>query len=363
MNTKIPILKRLDNLLGLPLVNVSYLFIKPKRDPALHPCRFLIIRPGGIGDAVLLIPAILAVKKAFPDAIVDILAERRNEEVFSLCPQVGRVFHYDTPKELIAAVRGKYDVVIDTEQWHRLSAVVARLTRAPLSIGYGTNERKKLFTYPLPYSHDDYEVYSFLNLVFPIIGKVEFNQEEPFLVVPAESFEKVEPLFSPLKGKRIVTIFPSGSIRERQWGSKRFHEVAGFLSRQGCGIVVVGGKGDVSQGCEIVAGLPNAVNLTGELSLCETAAVLKETALLISGDSGIMHIAYGLGVKTLALFGPGIEKKWAPRVSNSVIINKRLECSPCTRFGYTPKCNKDAECMKLITVDEVFKKATELLKE
>ncbi|MBI4680614.1 MAG: hypothetical protein HY753_05260 [Nitrospirae bacterium] len=74
MNTIIPILKGLDKLVGLPLINLAYFFIKPNRDPALHPSRFLLIRPGGIGDAVRLIPAIKAIKTKYPDAQIDILA-------------------------------------------------------------------------------------------------------------------------------------------------------------------------------------------------------------------------------------------------------------------------------------------------
>jgi len=75
-----------------------------------------------------------------------------------------------------------------------------------------------------------------------------------------------------------------------------------------------------------------------------------------------MHIGYGLGVRTLALFGPGIERKWAPRSSNCAVINKHLDCSPCTKFGYTPVCKKGVECMNLIGVEEVCEKAIELMK-
>ena len=90
---------------------------------------------------------------------------------------------------------------------------------------------------------------------------------------------------------------------------------------------------------------------------------MKEAVLLITGDSGIMHIGYGLGIKIVALFGPGREKKWAPRGRNCIVINKNLSCSPCTTFGYTPKCKKNAECMKQITVEEVFAAAMVLLEK
>lgn len=363
MNTKIPILKRLDNLFGLPLINFSYLFIKPKRDPARHPSRFLFIRPGGIGDAVLLIPAIKAIKNKYPDAQIDVLAEKRNCGVFSLCPEIRNVYLYDRPKELWTAVRNDYDVVIDTEQWHRLSAVVARLTRAPMSIGYATNDRKKMFTHQVPYSPDDYEAESFLHLIEPLAGKVDFASDRPFLSVPQELTDKARSCLRQLSGRKIVAIFPGGSISEKRWGGEKFHQVALMLVKDGYRIVVVGGKEDVADGAVILEGIPGTINLCGRLSLPETAAVLKEAELLITGDSGIMHIGHGLGVRILALFGPGIERKWAPRGRNCSIINKHLDCSPCTKFGYTPKCRKNAECMRLISVEEVYGKAIELLKK
>ncbi|OGW02152.1 MAG: hypothetical protein A2Z59_03620 [Nitrospinae bacterium RIFCSPLOWO2_02_39_17] len=89
---------------------------------------------------------------------------------------------------------------------------------------------------------------------------------------------------------------------------------------------------------------------------------LPKVSLLVTGDSGIMHIACGLGTPTVSLFGPGIENKWAPKGKNHIIINKRLFCSPCTKFGYTPSCPRDAECMRLITVDEVEDAVLKLLK-
>lgn len=360
MSVKIKLIKVIDKILGFPI-------IKCTPAPGVYACpaprSFLLIRPGGIGDAALLIPSIIAIKKRYPDSEIDILAEKRNCEVFSLCQIVNRVLRYDRLMEFLSAIQERYDVVIDAEQWHRLSAVVARLTKAPISIGYATNERGKLFTHPVAYSHEDYEVRSFLNLVAPLVGKVPFDKGKPFLTMPSELSERIRPLLQPLTSRKIVAIFPGGSIPERRWGAERFREVAEMLADKGYGIVVVGGKEEIRDGVEISSGLSGVIDLCGKLSLVETSAILKEAQLLITGDSGIMHIAYGLGVKTLSLFGPGIEKKWAPQGKGNIVINKNLSCSPCTSFGYTPRCKKNAECMKRITVDEVYEKAIELLEE
>jgi ADP-heptose:LPS heptosyltransferase len=361
--SKITFIKKIDALIGRAIgLPIGRLF-PPKAWAGNGFHSFLIIRPGGIGDAVLLIPSLAALKKQFPDAVVNVLAEKRNSAVFTLCPDISNIYRYDVPREFLAAVRGAYDAVIDTEQWHYLSAAAARLTRAPLLIGYGTNERQRLFTHPVSYSHDDYEVYSFSHLLGPLKMETACTPKVPFLSIRPDVKEKAQRLLQRLSDRSVVAVFPGGSINERKWGSDRFHRTAKLLSDEGHGIVVVGGNDDVRAGKEIVSGLSNALNLCGKLSLPETAAVLKESALLIAGDSGIMHVGYGLGIKIVALFGPGRELKWAPRSSRVAVINKHLSCSPCTIFGYTPKCPINAECMKSIAVEEVVEKVRALMQE
>jgi ADP-heptose:LPS heptosyltransferase len=95
--------------------------------------------------------------------------------------------------------------------------------------------------------------------------------------------------------------------------------------------------------------------------LSETAAVIQKSVLLLSGDSGVLHIAMGLGVPTVSLFGPGRAGKWAPRGERHIVINKGLSCSPCTTFGTTPPCPISAQCLNDITVDEVFNAVAVLL--
>jgi ADP-heptose:LPS heptosyltransferase len=230
-----------------------------------------------------------------------------------------------------------------------------------MTIGYTTNDRGKLFTHTVPYLHDDYEVESFSRLIELLGGIPVADLDKPFLTVPAESLQNVKARLKAVDGKRIVALFPGGSILERQWGSSRFHQIAAALVDRGFYVIVVGGPEDRKSGKEIMDGLAGGMDLCGQLSLVETAAVLKGAALLITGDSGIMHIGFGLGIKTLSLFGPGIEKKWAPRGPGHIVINKKLPCSPCTKFGYTPKCKINAECMKQISVDEVLETALEML--
>jgi heptosyltransferase II len=354
---RIELLKWIDSVAG---VVVAACLPAAKVRSGVVPRRILVIRPGGIGDAVLLIPALVTLAHAFPGADLTVLAERRNAAAFALCPAVTRLLHYDTPCELISVLRGGYDLVIDTEQWHRLSAVVARLTRAPVSIGFASNDRQRLFSHRVPYSHDDYEAASFFNLLAPLGIQPFAATAAPFLSVPAAAQARAEELLGELSGSRFVALFPGASIAERRWGGQRFRGVAQALAGGGIPVVVVGGSVDVEDGEAIVSGV-GGLNLAGRTTLAETAAVIARSGLLLSGDSGVLHIGVGLGVPTVSLFGPGIEAKWGPRGDGHVVVNRECDCSPCTRFGTTPPCPDGARCLSEISVAQVSAAVLELL--
>jgi lipopolysaccharide heptosyltransferase II len=332
-----------------------------RRKLSLPVTTILLIRPGGIGDAILLAPAIRSLKKNYPSIHITVLAEQRNAGVFQLIPGVDRLLCYDRPRELLQALRRGYDAVMDTEQWHRLSAVVARIASAPVKIGFATNERRRMFTHPVPYAQDDYEADSFARLLEPLgIEARAVEMGAPFLFLPDAAFVTAAGLLESLHDQPFVAVFPGASIPERRWGADRFRRVAELLSAFGIRVVIVGGKEDRRQGDVIVEGRLG-LNLAGLTSLAETAAVIQRSSLLLSGDSGILHIAVGLGKATVSLFGPGRAKKWAPQGDQHIVINKGLPCSPCTTFGTTPPCPIDARCMRDITVDEVVNAVTMLL--
>lgn len=354
---RIALMKLADRVIGLPFL---FLFgAAPVHNTLVSLSSILLIRPGGIGDAVLLVPVLQAFKEKFPSSKITILAERRNSAVFGLCPDVDQVLLYDRLSDLLRAVRGEYDAVIDTEQWHRLSAVVARMTRAALLIGFATNERSRLFTHPIQYNHEDYETVSFFNLMEPV-GVQRTSEAKRFLTVPEKTADSVSKLQADLGSDLFVVIFPGASIPERRWGADRFRQVAERITVLGLKVVVVGGKEDHRQGEAIVAG-GHGLNLAGRTSLSESAAIIDKSLLLVSADSGVLHIAVGLGKPTVSLFGPGRAPKWAPRGGRHIVINKELSCSPCTTYGNTPACPFNAQCMREITVDEVFRAVTVLL--
>ena len=336
------LLKKLDWVVGKRLIKFLP-SVCDKEFDLKDLSKILIIRPGGLGDGVLLLPSILLLKKRYPHIQIHILAEKRNASVFELVHFINKkdIFLYHKISHLYKVFSQRYDVVVDTEQWHYLSAILASFIKARYKIGFASNERMKLFHFKVPYSQKEYEVLSFLKLFKPILKDTDFDFTSSFLEMRKKA-----------QKDQYVVLFPGATVKERMWPKENFKEIADWLDKKGIKVVVVGGKSEVKLGEYIVQDTLKGINLANKTSLKETAEILANSRLLLTVDSGIMHLAFAVGTPVVALFGPGIEEKWAPKGKNSIIINKHLPCSPCTKFGYTPPC-VDNRCMKEISVKEV----------
>jgi ADP-heptose:LPS heptosyltransferase len=368
MSWEIDSLKRLDGIFGGLVLSIAKLAVKPRGYISSQKLKILLIRPGGIGDAALLYPALRVLRQGFKDAEINVFAEKRNAGILKDCPYINSVFLYDLrpPIELFKLLRAHYDMVIDTEQWHRLTAAATYLTKAPIRVGFQTNERAELFTHPVSYGQGDYEVYSFLNLVSAITGeKYDFDEDEPFIPLDPNLISRIRPSILEFRklSSAVVGVFTGATVPERRWGVDNFAEVSKRLSKEGIRTVIVGGNAELQDAREFegIAGRENVLNFVGKTSLMETAVIISQVDLFITGDTGLMHIANGVGTPTVSLFGAGIQKKWAPVGKNHISINKNLFCSPCTKFGYTPKCPYDIKCLKDITIEEVKESALRLL--
>ncbi len=350
-------LKFIDKIIGRGLCR---LFSRPRSGNQDKKTTILLIRPGGIGDAVQLASSIKCIKTTNPDSHITILAERRNSGIYVLMPQVDKVICYDHPREFIQALQGRYDVVIDTEQWYQLSAVVARLVKAPVKIGFDTNERRRMFTHAVPYDQNAYESDNFVSLLKPLGIDCRSEDNSTTLELPLQAVSKADDFLQPIGSYSFVVIFSGASVAEKRWGEERFRQVAQKLSDYGYRIVVVGGKENRAEG-DLIIDSGWGINLAGKTTLAETAAVIDRSSFVISGDSGVLHIAAGLNIPTVSLFGPSSSLKWAPQGDKHIVVNHHLPCSPCSKFGTIPPCPIDARCMHDISVDEVINAVTTIL--
>lgn len=353
---RIRIIKKFDSIIGKP---VTQLLPAPVSHPVIDQRSILIIRPGGIGDAVLLAPAINLLRANYADASITVLAEDRNAGVFSLIPAVDKVLRYDNCTDLLHLLFSRFDLIIDTEQWHRMSAILARMVPSSVKIGFCPNERGRLFTHPVSYSQEEYEAQSFLNLLQPLEISGSFDHSLPFLSVPDSAVNEIDTLLEPVTTP-FITIFPGASVKERRWGIEKFSLLAKCLSDSGFTPVILGGEEDKISGDIILDGV-SGLNLAGKTSIAGSSAVIARSSLLVSGDSGVLHIAVGLGVPTVSLFGAGIVKKWGPQGGNHKGLSRNLSCSPCTLFGTTPVCRYEVRCLEEIKVEHVNEAVNALL--
>lgn len=347
---KIEFMKLIDRLVGgIVTASIPSARLRQVRVPR----KFLVIRPGGIGDAVLLVPALRALQTAYPGCSIEILAEKRNAAAFGFISGIGTIHLYDSPLGIVSVLRGCYDVVIDTEQWYRLSAVVARLTGAPMLIGFATNERKRLFTHTVPYDKSQYEAYSFFQLLEPLGIAAPSQIDTPFLELPHTAFVEADTLLASLSDRPFVTVFPGASVPEKQWGTDNFLELIYLLTTRGIAVVLIGGEDTRCAGKQLSM-VKHVLDLTGRSSLRGAAALITKGRAFVSGDSGLLHIAAGLDVPTVSLFGPSDARKWGPQGERHILIGTGLSCAPCSRFGTIPPCAVSACCLSEIRVAEVL---------
>lgn len=354
------LLKMMDATLG-PLACRLAGFWRQPAAPAAASSRILVIRPGGMGDMILLIPVLKRLMAAIPDAAVEVVCERRNREVLSLSGLPVTILEADArPLQTWWRLRrGGYRAVVDTEQFHHLSALLARVTGAPVRIGFKLNPlRNPLYTHLIAYDMDGHEGVQFMRLLEPL-GAAGAYEAEGCLkpdwsgVRPAVR----EELTHLAEGRRIVALHAGGTRIEKRWGSDRFGSLAAALMREsGVAAAWVGGPEDrlESQQAARLAGAGEGRQMdgAGRLSLAETAWILSRSGVFVGGDSGVAHLAVALGVRTVVLFGPGDPLKWGLEDARHRVIRQKRPCAPCALFGYQKSC-PDRKCLREIGVARV----------
>ena len=367
MNRRIKLLKTVDSIVGPLALRLAVNSRLGKRRTSINQKteKVLVTRPGGIGDAALLLPALKILKDLIPATQIHILCEPRNAGVFAHSPFISKIFNYNSLGDLKKMRKVEYDCVFDTEQSHFLTSALVALLKAHKKIGFATEGREKAYDVSVEYFHDEYEANSFFRLFAAGIENwpEKFQLRPPYFSPTDQEREKVSALLADIK-KEIVCMFPGASIKERLWPIDRWSKVANDLWKLGRQPIIIGGRSEFDMSQEITDTADSPIlNLCGRLSLSETAALFDRSRLLISTDSGILHIGAMCNTPTVSLFGPGIADKWGPKGKRHRIINRNLPCSPCTKFGTTPPCPSRQECMNEITSGDVIDAAEDLLKE
>lgn len=355
----ITFLKALDTVVGK---GIMALLPRTSSSPPVdmkRTSRVLFIRPGGIGDFLLLLPTINAMASGFPHIRIDVLCEKRNSGVAAFTSNFNNVYLYDRGVDLVKCLKKRYDIVIDTEQWHRLSAVTAYLTGAPLRIGFTTNERGKVFTHRIHYDENTYETLCFSRLIEPLLGQTPNSSASgPFVKSP----DSLPPRLTSMLKRSPIAVAPGASAKEKLFPPEKFARIVSEFADKGHSVILLGSSKDKVTTGTISRLSPGCIDLAGETSLAETASILKLSRLLLTTDSALLHLAVGLGIPTVALFGCSNEKKWAPENKNCTVISKNLDCAPCSHFGNIPECARNIECLTTISCEEIIRAVKNTLK-
>ncbi len=337
--------------------------------------KILVRVPNWMGDAVMCLPALDAVGRAFPNSEISVLARAGVGELFAGRPGVHRVV-IDDHRGAHAGWRGllrlarslrreRYDLALLFQNAFR-AAWLAVLAGIEMRYGYATDGRRWLLTHPVERPRSNralHQVQYYMNMLLPLVG--ETSAPAPVLRVSPEEEAMANRLLQEhgIRAADVLIGLNPGSVYggAKRWPPERFASTADRLmvdvrqrSPNPVRCLIVGGPGEEALG-EAVARrmLSNAVVLSGKTSLRALKAVLKRCCLFVTNDTGPMHMAHALGVPVVAVFGPTDPAATAPFHGAASVVRSPVECSPCQ----LRECPIDHRCMTSVSADQVVRAA------
>jgi heptosyltransferase-2 len=331
----------------------------PPEMPAndLKPFRILIRGSNWLGDSVISMPAVRAIKAGRPDAHVTIAVPEKLVAVWKLLPEVDEVIGL-TSGSLLSAVRlirrqPRFDVAVLFPNSLR-TALEVWLARIPRRVGYRGHHRRwlvnQIMTEPLKRGPIEHQVYRYLQIARELGGAADSPPVRMFLPRAKRNGATAK-----------IALCPGAEYGPaKRWLPERFAEVALAVSGQRpVQWILVGTSADKETGALIEAAVgANCVNRVGQTTLPELINELSECAVLLTNDTGTMHLATILGVPVVAVFGSTEPRLTGPLGTGHRVIRHQVECSPC----FLRECPIDFRCMKAVTVDEVADSVSSLLR-
>lgn len=330
--------------------------------------RFLLVRLGALGDIIHAIPVAAALRRAFPAARIDWLVSARHRAILDLVPVVNRRISVDGGQaaggmRLLAALgevrRSGYDVAIDLQGLLK-SAMLARSSGAGRVIGFATSylrERLARLFYTDAYDPGCRGIYDpnetrhvvdmNLLLLKPLgidVAKPEFPIEDVASAVATGVFQQT--------GGRYALLNPCAQWPNKRWPAARFGRLAAGL-RERHGLVSValwGGQGERELAEDIVSHSEGAAILSPPSSIADLVALTRRASVMVSGDTGPIHVASAVGAPVVGIFGPTRPSRngpWAPR---DVTVSRAEVC----QCHHLRRCARERMCLLEIEVEDVL---------
>lgn len=322
--------------------------------------KILIIQTAFIGDVILVTPLINAVYKLFPDAKIDVMVTPQTSNILDNNPKINSLILFDKKKnkfgsffEVLKKIKfNKYDISFSPHS-SITTAFLMYFGNIPIRVGFDRWVARYLLTVKIPHLENVHKIQKNLFLLSKFSDKKFSMQTELF---PSNKMiKKAENILADLRKstKNIISIAPGSNWFTKRWPEVYYKDLVEKLSDLNYGIVFIGSKKE-KELCEEIKLRNNSINLAGQLSLLESAAVIKLCDLMICNDSGALHLADAMQTDVLAFFGPTVKSiGYYPFRESDKVLEVDLECRPCSSHGTNACPLGHHNCMKFIKPDLV----------
>lgn len=326
--------------------------------------------PNWVGDLVMATPILTDLRKAFPKASIVAMCRTSVCELLKEDDAIDELFCFTRPSNHFLRRQEHRNIIAKIEASHSDLGILLTHSfssawwfwqgKVKRRIGYATSFRSLLLTDPVPFPQKKmHQVDLYKRLLEPV--GISPSATAPRLFVTDKEVEESKQLLYQrgyVAGKTLIGINPGAAFGSaKRWLPDRFRQLAlELLEDRDLFVVFFGDAASIDLVKEICRDLPQrAMNLAGVTSLRELACLIKDCDVLVTNDSGPMHIAAAFGTPLVALFGSTDEQVTGPYGQKEAVINKRVSCSPCLKRV----CPIDFRCMKEIHVKEVAQKVRE----
>ncbi len=341
--------------------------------------RILLVKPSALGDVVHALPVAATLHRRYPNARLDWLVEEEAADIVRDHPALSGVVvsgrrrwlrQLRDPRHLGRTLgemrqfaadlrRRSYDVVLDLQGLFK-SALYVVATGAPTRVGFAEGREGAPWVLTHRVTAPPQPVHA-VERYLALAAAVDATEpvREFHISVPPQEGVVAQSVLSGSPRPRIV-LHPTARWRTKLWEPDRWRALARTLLAEGAGVVLTGSREDEPAAAAILAGLdPSPVSLVGRLTLTQLVAVLKEADLMISVDSGPLHIAAAVGTPVVALFGPTDPRRTGP-LGPGKVLRRDLPCSPCLQR----RCQiaDTYRCMRDLSVADVLGAARDVLR-
>jgi heptosyltransferase-2 len=335
--------------------------------------RILVRATNWVGDVVMNIPALEAVRENFPQSTITVLARPWVIPLLENHPAVDQVLPFQKGKgflshmaEIIRVVgmirKMRYDLAILFQNAFE-AGLLAWLGGVKFRVGYNTDGRRFLLSHAVIRNEEVLKLHQ-VEYYLSILRAMDWEAKtkDPSLYIAEKDSKAIQSLLSShgIKPKDLVLGLSPGAVygSAKRWPPGRFANIADWAVQRWRAKVVLMGSGGEKVICRMVnqSMKHTALNLCGETKLGEAMALIKRCYFFVTNDSGLMHVAAALDVPTVAIFGSTDPMATGPRSPKASIVQHEIDCAPCLK----PECPDDFRCMLEIEPDEVWKEMEEV---